>query len=101
MFTTPCFIRKNTPELRSSALAYLKIITLIDKCYGGVPTFEERFSLCAPTWSIDYRNDFSTIKAFGCIDPVAFRTKEAAEKFLSYPENVELLRQYFMKHESI
>lgn len=87
-----------TESIIKSALALLKIHQLIEACYDGNITNEE--------WEnddlkriIDYYADdknfyinFSSHKK----SLIAFHTKEQAEEFLSYPENVQLLKDYFM-----
>lgn len=88
--------RRNTP-IEKSALALLKIHQLIEVGYGGNVTRSDYIDIHKKAWGIDYdflRNNFypSTI----CYSLVAFHTEEQAEEFLKYPENVQLLKDYFM-----
>lgn len=88
----------NTP-IEESALALLKIHQLIDNCYGGNITNEEWENASINKYCISTRLDdtkffietFYTSKKL-----IAFHTREQASEFLSYPENVELLKTYFM-----
>lgn len=83
--------------IEKSALALLKIRQLIEVGYGGNVTNEEW-----GTHKIKYtiRKD----KVFGIdytsivwmYSPIAFHTNEQAEEFLSKPENIQLLKDYFM-----
>lgn len=89
--------------LAKSALAFLKIRQLIEDGYGGNVTNEE--------WrtAIDEDNPIYIITIDGMnnircgyveitqeYSPIAFHTKEQAEEFLSDPERVQLLKDYFM-----
>ena len=50
-------------------------------------------------WSVYfdyYDNEFYPIFTAGHFTHVAFHTKEQAEEFLKYPENVQLLKNYFI-----
>lgn len=85
--------------IEKSALALLKIHQLIEVGYGGNVTKEE--------WKnnkIKYTIRINKDEIFG-IDytltgwmhsHIAFHTNEQAEEFLSKPENVQLLKDYFM-----
>lgn len=82
--------------IEKSALALLKIHQLIEVGYGGNVTRSDYIDIHKKAWGIDYdflRNDFhpSTI----CYSLVAFHTEEQAKEFLSYPENIQLLKDYF------
>lgn len=94
---------KGTP-LEMSAVALLRIHQLIEVGYGGNVTYER----CA---SINYDNvfkiapcglrnnltfDVDEVEGESEMNHVMFHTKEQAEEFLSYPENVQLLKDYFM-----
>ncbi|MCH5167912.1 MAG: hypothetical protein J1F35_08545 [Erysipelotrichales bacterium] len=91
-----------SPELFNKILAAYKIAKLIEHSYGGIVTDKE--------WN-DELNDsggFYTIKwspfyhsfhiefedTYKCF--IAFHSKQQAEEFMSYSDNVELLRQYNM-----
>lgn len=83
--------------IEKSALALLKIHQLIEVGYGGNVTRSDYIDIHKKAWGIDYdflRNNFypSTI----CYSLVAFHTEEQAKEFLSYPENIELLKAYYM-----
>lgn len=89
-----------TKKEAQSAKAYAQITQIIARdCYNGEPMED---------WC-DWDNGSSgryVIRIRGC-EPhlffvnigrqhIAFKTKELAEKFLSFPENVELVKQFYM-----
>ena len=87
-------------KLLNKSIATYKIATLIELGYGGMVTEEE--------WK-NKENPKSVIRCTTDIEPclyidtvyddfqfIAFRTDEQAEKFMSYPENVKLIEQYYM-----
>lgn len=85
----------DTP-IEKSALALLKIHQLIEVGYGGNVTND--YFKNYVTFSIMCNSDGS-FKVYACASKSAhihFHTKEQAEEFLSYPENVQLLKDYFM-----
>ena len=83
----------NSISVVKSALALLKIHQLIEVGYGGNRIDND--DIYYGNWTIDphgfcpVRNDFG-------VRHILFHTKEQAEEFLSYPENVQLLKDYFM-----
>lgn len=96
-----------TEPIVKSALALLKIHQLIEVGYGGNITDEEwrninikKYYFVPNTeyspdegdnmWEIVYAQTYPNKRTF------AFRTSEQAEEFLSYLENVKLLKDYFM-----
>lgn len=88
----------NTP-IEKSALALLKIHQLIESGYGGNVINEEWYS-SNPKWIIAECSNEEFIAV--CVrnqqhrSHVAFHTEAQAKEFLSYPENVELLNDYFI-----
>lgn len=93
----------NTP-IEKSALALLKINQLIEVGYGGNITNEEwrNSKLIKVIISrqelkeIGEDTPFTKLLTQFTFSHIAFHTKEQAEEFLSYPENIELLKDYFM-----
>lgn len=89
-----------TEPIVKSTLALLKIHQLIEVGYGGNVTNEEWYNDLKPKFIIveKSKEDFANV----CVrkqthrTPIAFHTKEQAEEFLSYPENIQLLKDYFM-----
>lgn len=74
----------------------MKIRHLIDIAYGGVPEKEDE-----KTVYIDCSSNGNTVIRRVSYDAftdkmLMFKTNELAEEFLSYPENVELVRGYYM-----
>ena len=83
--------------IERSALALLKIHQLIEVGYGGNVTNEEWENAFELKYVISCTADKSfPIHATNCIHTIAFHTKEQAEEFLKYPENIQLLKDYFM-----
>lgn len=81
-----------------AAQAFLKIYTLIDKCYGGYPTILERVGT-TNLYGIYYDPEDELFYVDDCIcldNIIVFHTKEQAEEFLVYASNVELLREFYM-----
>lgn len=93
-----CTEAGNTP-IEKSALALLKIHQLIEVGYGGNITNGEWDS--RKEWFVITCYDFETseIVLSNRRSHIAFHTREQAEEFLSHPENVQLLKDYFMVHE--
>ena len=103
--TSDCYIYKETEfdtPIEKAASALLKIHELIEFSYGGnvsgetwhsqkdkwliIPIYDKK--LCSFTIT---RTPFFADKCH-----IAFNSKEQAKEFLSYPENVQLLKDYFM-----
>lgn len=92
------FTVNNTP-IEKSALALLKIYHLIKVGYGGNISSKEWYE-SNPKWVIAEfsKEEFVPV----CVrnqqyrSYLAFHTKEQAEEFLSYEENIQLLKDYFM-----
>lgn len=92
-----CAYGKNSVE--KSAAALLKIHQLIEVGYGGNITNEEWNS--RKEWFVITCYDFETseIVLSNRRSHIAFHTREQAEEFLSHPENIQLLKDYFMVYE--
>lgn len=96
----------NSEPIEKSALALLKIFQLIENGYGGNVTDEEWRSniekwyfMPNMYYSPDEGNnmwDIVSARGYTYKRTFAFHTKEQAEEFLSYPENVKLLKDYFI-----
>lgn len=86
-------------QLISKCIATLKISKLIELGYGGIMTEEEwentEFKkygiICKPYNKELFIKDIWSEQCF-----ISFHTKHQAEEFMSYPENLELVKQYFM-----
>ena len=99
-----CSFTENNTPIEKSALALLKIHQLIKVGYGGNVSYE-RYS------ELQYDNVYK-IAPIGCkkhvlfhvvevegesdMNHIMFHTKEQAKEFLSHPENVQLLCDYFL-----
>lgn len=89
----------NTP-IEKSALALLKIHQLIEVGYGGNVNDWEWKDMSITKWRIGFDCDGEIMIDY-CVSPIAytpiaFHTKEQAEEFLKYPENIQLLKDYFI-----
>lgn len=83
--------------------ATAKIAKIIEFGYGGLVTEEENTDreenkyVIAPIEEDDNSMGFEIYPVSFAVDRViAFHTKELAEEFISYPENLELVEQYYM-----
>ena len=88
----------NPTPIEKSALALLKIHQLIEVSYGGNVTSNEWSD---DTWKfIIGRNvnekEFHIMHVGHEKSLIAFHKIEQAKEFLSYPENVQLLKDYYM-----
>lgn len=85
--------------IEKSALALLKINQLIEVGYGGNVTNPEWKNL-DNVYCIEYDTDINdfvfTDYCFRNKKHIAFHTEEQVKEFLKYPENVQLLKDYFM-----
>ena len=97
-----CDVEIDGTPIEKSALALLKIHKLIEVGYGGNITKEEwknnitiKFTIVLVYNTTNNKFEF-IIHETTCINIIAFHTKEQAKEFLSKPENVELLKDYFM-----
>lgn len=95
----------NKRIIEKSALALLKIHQLIEVGYGGNITNKEWLrNTNTPIFIIvidPYKDNFMRIDSVydgfeHGVYHVAFHTKAQAEEFLSYHENLQLLKDYFM-----
>lgn len=92
-------------DIEKSALALLKIYQLIEVGYGGNVTNNEWEDTDIKKWylipKVHYffnEEIFDTVYAWNRSykRAIAFHTGEQAIEFLKYPENVQLLKDYFM-----
>lgn len=90
--------------VEKSARALLKIYQLIEVGYGGNVTYERCSELqydnvykIAPIGLRNYiKFDIEEVEEEMNMNHIMFHTRKQAEEFLSYPENVQLLKDYFM-----
>lgn len=91
----------NTPIVKA-AKALLKIHQIIEVGYGGNVTDEEWNNKELPkfviTPVININNDFNIVgySTYTGFLHIAFHEEKQAGEFLSYPENVQLIKDYFM-----
>lgn len=79
-----------------SAIAMARISQLIPY-YGGAITNEEWYDENMPKYCIERRFDsIRKITIYGTYTFLAFRTKEQRDRFMSYTENVQLVKDYLM-----
>jgi len=83
--------------VEKAALALLKIRQLIEVGYGGNITNEEWGDTTMAEYSATIRHDeVGAGSTFVYNTLIAFRTKELRNEFLSYPENVQLVKDLYM-----
>lgn len=84
--------------IEKSALTLLKIHQLIEVGYGGNPSTKEKINRDNSLYEISIDSDGELTVEYLALptNHIAFRTKEQAEEFLSYLENIQLLKDYFM-----
>ena len=86
----------NTTKEAKSAIAMGKISQLMPY-YGGAITDEEWYNEDIPKYCIERRFDsIRKIMFYGTYTFLAFRTNEQRDRFMSYPENVQLVKDYLM-----
>lgn len=81
--------------------ATIKIVKLIELGYGGMITDEEWNDRTFPKYVVHCYNTSGSwlLDCYMLYDYrhlIAFHTSEQREEFLSYPENVKLIEEYFM-----
>lgn len=94
---------KNKVVIEKSALALLKIHQLIEVEYGGNVTNDEWVNsdgnnlIYVPFYN-PLKKEFQSFGVFGLSRKslIAFHTYKQIKEFLKYPENVQLLKDYFM-----
>lgn len=91
----------NFGAIGNSCSALFKIHQLIEVGYGGNVTNEEWKDTTTTKFTIvlyyTIMSGFEfAIHSTTCVHNMAFHTREQAEKFLKYPENVQLLKDYSM-----
>ena len=95
------FSSVETP-IEKSATALLKIHQLIEVGYGGKVTksYINKLDKSIGFYTIYYNHDTDTFNLINTTfiqhNIIAFKTIDYAEEFLSYLENVQLLKDYFM-----
>lgn len=88
--------------IEKSVKAFLKIHQLIEAGYGGNITSEEWDNDNIEKWYFTVYNRYNSIfipirsQCYSEKHFIAFHTKQQAEEFISYLENIQLLEDYFM-----
>lgn len=89
-------------KVAQKIIATAKLAKLIEMGYEGVVTDDEyisnEYSLDDSFWCIwvNARGKIECTEIENIRDLLIFHTREHAEEFMSYPENVKLVKQYFM-----
>jgi hypothetical protein len=79
-----------------SALAIAQISQLMPY-YGGSVTAEEWNNPSTPKYCIEkHFNNICSVTIYGTYTFLAFHTYEQRDKFMSYPENIQLVKDYLM-----
>lgn len=88
--------RHNCP-IEKAALALLKIYQLIDEGYGGYITDEEWDNELMTKYTIEeLDNELLFRWTYTGREHIAFHTSQQRDEFLSHPENVQLVKDFFM-----
>lgn len=91
--------------VEKSALALLKLYQIIEAGYGGIATADKEwektaYSAYAIMPDIENANRLNVfefdIQANFIPPHITFKSRELATEFLSYPENVELLKKFYL-----
>lgn len=87
------------PKIFPKLIATYKISKLIELGYGGMVMEEEWKDGNVEKASIVYlpfKENFDLLYNSHRKEFITFHSKKQAEEFMSYPENVELVRQYYL-----
>lgn len=99
-----CYLKTEEP-IEKSAFALFVIHQLIELGYGGNITKDEWLgNIDTSIFIIVIEPNMGNFMRIDSVDDgfehgiyhIAFHTKEQAEEFLSYPENIQLIKDYFM-----
>lgn len=87
-------------SIGDKCLATIKLDKLIELGYGGRVTIdnwiEGEKSWSVVVSSINKNIELRVVTTYFNLDFITFRSKELADEFMSYPENVELIKQYYI-----
>lgn len=83
-------------KIEKSALAFIKIHQLIEISYGGNITDEEWKDGNYKYGIYIYKGTIKTAEFINQKEHVTFHTNEQRKEFLSYPENISLIKDFYM-----
>lgn len=89
-------------EFSLKCKAFLKISKIIELGYGGAITDDEWTEqdvikyIITPSFAEKNRLQYEDVLLYSRKTPIAFRTPAQRDEFMSYPENVKLVQQYYM-----
>lgn len=86
----------NNIKLANKLIATYKIAKLIEHGYGGLVTDEEWCNDIIKDCAVRYESEIRHACMINDYEFIAFHTNEQYKEFMSYPENVELVKQYYM-----
>lgn len=89
------FYRKNVTPVKKAALALIKIYQVIEFGYGGNVSDKEWADNSTEKFYISPRLIIETTTDYTRKTPIAFHTLSQVKKFASYPENVQLVKDYY------
>lgn len=95
---------RDRSPIEKAAIALLKINYLIEHYYGGNATHEDWLDESIIKYYISPAYDDLGKYYVECTRisaeyrHIAFHTREQAEEFLKYPENIQLLKDYFLNN---
>ncbi len=88
--------REDITPIEKSALALIKIYQLIEYGYGGNITNKEWEDNKQEKYVIDYNHDVITGIYYNQRNHISFHTEKQRDEFLSYPENIQLVKEFYM-----
>lgn len=92
-----CIKNKDLQEkIKAGNEASIKLAKLIDEFYGGVITDEEWRDINIPKYCIGVQDDkiLTVDTNYNSPTLLAFHTQDNRDRFITHPENVELIKKY-------
>lgn len=91
---------KASDGVLNKCIATLKLDKLIEFGYGGRVSIDKwkegEKSYCVVVSSVNKEIELRVVTTYFNLDYITFHTKEQADEFISYPENIELIKQYYI-----
>ena len=83
-------------ELKNKIVSLFQIHHLIDISYGGAITNEDWKDHSKDKWCINWRDNKWEFAVHNTSrHPIAFHTKEYMDEFMSFPQNVKLIKEFY------
>lgn len=95
-----CELKSIPDGVLDKCIATIKLDKLIELGYGGRVTIdnwkEGEKSWSVVVSSINKQIDLRIVTTYFNLDFITFHSKELADEFMSHPENVELIKKYYI-----